>query len=151
MTIPSAASWLVILGIDREFVAGDAVTRCADMQQQRHIEILRGPPQPLVNRVAIGLVRHRRDGNECAHQTQFLASRELQAGLVDIVDFQHRDALQALRIRPAEIRHPVVVDTADFGPERAVGRAIPEQALARLQARAPRAILFFSVIIAWGS
>src|SRR6266446_1137541 len=130
------------VGIYREFVAGNVVARCRDMQQQRDVEILRGPPQPLVDRMAIGFVGQWGDRDEGADQTQFLASLQLLAGLIDIVDTEHRNTLQALWIGLAEIGDPVVVDAADFGQELAVGHAVPEEALARLQARAPNAVLF---------
>jgi hypothetical protein len=43
--------------------------------------------------VAIRLIGQRRDRDEGAHQPEFLAALELQAGLLDIVDIEHRDAL----------------------------------------------------------
>ena len=69
------------------------------------------------------------------HALEFLRRR------VGIVDIEHRDALQPVGMRLAEIGDPVVVDAADLGQQLAVRHAVPEQALARLQHRAPDAVL----------
>ena len=112
------------------------------MQQQRQPEILGGPPQAIIDRMAIGLVRQWRDRDEGPDEPQFLAALELLAALVDIVDIEHADALEALGIGLAEIGDPVVVDAADFGQQFAVRDAVPEETLAGLQARAPDPVFF---------
>src|SRR5437763_16582866 len=89
-----------------------------------------------------GLVRHRRDRDESPDETEFLASLEFLAAHVDVIDIEHADALQALGIGFAENGDPVVVDAADLGQEFAVRNAVPEEALARLQARPPDAVRF---------
>src|SRR6516162_8289724 len=112
------------------------------MQQERHLEILRSPPKPLIDRMAVGSFGHGRNRDKGTDKTQFLAALELLAGLVDIVDVEHRDALEALRIGLAEIGDPVVVNAADFGQQLGVQLAVPKEALARLQAGTPHAVLF---------
>ncbi len=110
--------------------------------KQRQPEILRGPPQPVVDRMTIGLVGQWRDRDEGSDEAQFLAPLELLAALVDIVDVKHADPLQTLGIGLAEIGDPVVVDSADLSQELAVRDAVPEEALAGLQTRSPDAVLF---------
>src|SRR5215472_4518778 len=99
----------------------------------------------------IGLVRQRRDRNERADEPQFLAALELLAALVDVIDIEHADPFEPLGVGFAEIRDPVVVDAADLGQELAVRDAVPEETLARLQARPQTPSSSFSRIIACGS
>src|SRR6516165_868385 len=87
----------------------------------------------------LGLGRHRDKG---ADQPQFLAPLKLLAALVDIVDIEHTDTLQPLGIGFAEIGDPIIVDAADLGQHFAVRDAVPEEALARLQARPSHPVLF---------
>src|SRR5947207_13058566 len=92
--------------------------------------------------MTIGLVRQWRDRDEGPDESEFLASLEFLAAHVDVIDIEHADALQALGIGFAEIGDPIVVDAADFGQQLAVRDAVPEEALARLQARAPYPVFF---------
>src|SRR5438105_8844054 len=92
--------------------------------------------------MTIGLVRQWRDRDEGPDEPEFLASLEFLAAHVDVIDIEHADALQALGIGLAEIGDPVVVDAADLGQQLAVRDAVPEEALARLQARTPDAVFF---------
>src|SRR5436305_11257783 len=92
--------------------------------------------------MTIGLVRQWRDRDEGPDEPEFLASLEFLAAHVDVIDIEHADALQTLGIGLAEIGDPIVVDAADLGQEFAVRNAVPEEALARLQARSPHTILF---------
>src|SRR5438067_22133 len=92
--------------------------------------------------MTIGLVLQWRDRDEGPNDPEFLASLEFLTAHVDVIDIEHADALQALGIGFAEIGDPVVVDAADLGQEFAVRNAVPEEALARLQARPPDAVLF---------
>src|SRR5262249_7274726 len=102
---------------------------------------LRHRPELVVDGIAIGPLGQWRDGNEGTDKAELLDPFELAAALVDVVEIEHRDALEARRIGLAEIGDPVVVDAADLRQERAVRHAVPEEALARLQNRAPDAVL----------
>src|SRR5271155_2961059 len=92
--------------------------------------------------MTIGFVGQWRDRDEGPDEPQLLAPLELLAAHIDIVDVEHADPLQALGIGLAEIGDPVVVDAADLGQQLAVPDAVPEESLARLQARPPDAVLF---------
>src|SRR5216684_8321205 len=105
------------------------------------LQILRGCPEPVVDRAAVGLVRLRRDRDERTDQTHLGDPLQLFGTLIRIVDIEHRDALEAPRMRLAEIGDPVVVAAADLRQELAVRDAVPEEALARLQYRPPDAVL----------
>src|SRR5207247_7483448 len=82
----------------------------------------------------------RRHRDERADQPELRATLELTRALVDVVHVEHRDALEAVGKWLAELRDPVVVHAADRGEHGAVRDAIPEEALARLQTRAPYAV-----------
>src|SRR5207248_5860061 len=99
--------------VHREFAAGDAAARRADVQEERQAQILRRPPQALVDRVPIWAIGQRSDGNERADQAELRATLELVARLLDVVHVEHRDALEPVRERLAELCDPVVVDAAD--------------------------------------
>src|SRR5215510_3589284 len=126
--------------VHRELAAGDAAARRADVHEQRHSDVLRRPPEPVVDRMAIRPVGQRRDRDERADQPQPRAALELLRGFLDVVDVEHRDALEAVGERLAELGDPIVVGVADRGEQLAVGDAVPEETLARLQARAPHAV-----------
>src|SRR5215510_9944548 len=92
--------------------------------------------------MTIGHVGQGRDGNEGPDQSHPGAAFQFLAGIVYIVYIQHGDTLETIRIGLAEIDDPVVINSADSREELAVWNAIPEQALARLQASAPHTIHF---------
>ncbi len=83
----------------------------------------------------------RRNRDEGADQTHLDDALQFLRAGIGIVDIEHRDALQPRWIRLAEIGDPVVVAAADLRQEIAVRHAVPEQALARLQHRAPDPVL----------
>ena len=112
------------------------------MHQEWHVGILCRPPQALVDGMPVGPVRQRRNRDENPDEPQLLAPFELLASFIDIVDIEHADALQTLRIWFAEIGDPVVIGATNRRQQLAVRDAVPEEALARLQARPPDAILF---------
>ena len=126
--------------VHRELAAGDAAAWRADVQQQWEPQVLRGPPQAVVDRMTIRAVGQRRDGDEGADQPEPGAALELQRRLLDIVHVEHGDALEPIGKGLAEVGDPVVVDAADGREHGAVGDAVPEETLARLQARAPHAV-----------
>ena len=95
----------------------------------------------IVNGTAIRFIRTRRDRNEGADKAHLDAALKLFRGGIGIVDIEHGDALEPARMRLAEIGDPVVVDAADLGQQLAVRDAVPEEALARLQHRAPDPVL----------
>src|SRR5215472_3029331 len=80
------------------------------------------------------------NGDERSRQAQVGAALHLLARLIDIVDVEHADPPQPSGSSAAEVRDPGVVRPTEGGQKLAVGQAIPEQALARLQARAPDTI-----------
>src|SRR5439155_14857907 len=118
----------------------DTAAGRSDVQEQWKPEVLRGPPEPVVDRVPIRPLGQRRDGNERPDQPELRAALELLTGVVDVVDVEHGDALEAIGIGLAELRDPVVVHTTDGGEQPAVRDAVPEEPLARLQARAPDSV-----------
>src|SRR4030095_17176181 len=65
-----------------ELAAGDAAPRRADVQEQRHPDVLRGPPEAVVDRMAIRPVGQRRDGDERPDQAELRATLELQVSLL---------------------------------------------------------------------
>src|SRR2546427_4131581 len=72
--------------------------------------------------------------------TLFPYTTLFRSAVFHVVHVDHADALEAVGVRLADLRDPVVVDAADGGEQRAVRDAVPEEALARLQARAPDAV-----------
>src|SRR5712692_958330 len=123
--------------VHSELAARDAAAGRSDVQEKRQPDVLRGPPEALVDRVTIGPISQRRDGNERPDQPEFRAAFQLLTGLFDIVHVEHGDALQAIGRGLAEVRDPVVVDAADGREHGAVRDAVPEEALARLQTGPP--------------
>src|SRR6266436_7233354 len=95
----------------------------------------------VVNGTAIRFIRTRRDRNEGADKAHLDAALKLFRGGIGVVDIEHGDALQPARVWFAEIGVPVVVDAADLGQQLAVRDAVPKEALARLQHRAPDPVL----------
>ena len=96
-----------------ELGARNAAARCPDVQQEREIQVLGGPPQALVDGMTIRPVRQGRDRDEGAHEPQRRTALELPAGLIDLVHVEHGDALETVGIGPAEVGDPVVVRAAD--------------------------------------
>src|SRR5215831_8555150 len=127
--------------IYREFAARHAGAVGGDVQQERHLIVLRRRPQPVVDGIAIGFVGQWRDRDEGADKAELLRPLELSAAFLDIIDIEHRNAFEAFGIGLAEIGDPVVVDAADLGQEPAIWQPVPEETLARLQARAPYPVL----------
>ena len=125
-----------------EFVGRNAVTRRADMEQQRVLQFLCRRPETVVNRAAVRLVRLWRDRDKGADKAEFGDPLQLLGGRIRIIDIEHRDALQPIGVRLAEIGDPIVVAAADFREQLAVRHAVPEESLARLQHRTPDAVLF---------
>ena len=129
-----------LVEVHRELAARESPARRADVQEQREPDVLGRPPEPVVDRVPIRPVGQRRDRDERADQPEPGAALELVRGLLDVVDVEHRDALEAVGKRLAEVGDPVVVAAADGREQLAIRDAVPEEALARLQARAPHAV-----------
>ena len=90
--------------------------------------------------MAVGPVGQRVDRDEGPRQPQLGAVLQLLARLIDVVHVQHADPLEPVGRGLAEVRDPRIVRPAQRGQQLAVREAIPEQALARLQARAPDAV-----------
>jgi len=106
------------------------------------VQVLRRPPESLIDGVATRPVRHGIHRNESPNESQVCTAFQLLAGIVHIVHIQHRDALQPLGIGCAEVGDPVVVDPADGREQLAVWDPVPEEPLAGLQARPPHPIDF---------
>src|SRR5262249_28130479 len=75
-----------------------------------------------------------------AGQSKLGTTLQLLTRVIDVVDVQHADPLEPPRSGPAEIRDPRVVRSTKRGEQLAVRDAIPEETLARLEARAPDTI-----------
>ena len=112
----------------------------ADMQQERNVEVLGRPPELFVDGMAVGPVGQWGDGDEGPDEPQSSAAFELLTRVVHIVHIQHGDAFEAVGVRLTEIDDPVVIDATDGRQQLAVRNAVPEQALAGLQAGAPHAV-----------
>src|SRR5436190_1119437 len=85
-----------------ELAPWDTAAGRADVQEQWKPEVLRGPPEPVVDRVPIRPLGQRRNGNERPDQPELRAALELLTGVVDVVDVEHGDALEAIGIGLAE-------------------------------------------------
>ena len=95
--------------VKRELTARNATAWGADMEQQGHIQVLRRPPQTIVDRVTVGPVGQRIDRDESPHQPQLGTALQLLAGRINVVHIQHADALEARGRGLAEVRDPMVV------------------------------------------
>ena len=84
--------------VHRELVGRNPVARRADMQQQRMLEFLGNSPETVISRVAVRLVPVRRDRDERADQAHFGDAFEFGGALVGVIDVEHRDALQPVRV-----------------------------------------------------
>ena len=131
-----------VLHVEPEGVGADAGVGAlgGDVERQRHLQVLGGGPEPVVLRRPVRLPRWRGDRDQRPAEAHPTASLQLGGGVVDVVDVDHRHALEAARVLGAELGQPVVVglhrdgdDVADRHPEQ-------HQPLARVQDRTPHAV-----------
>ena len=115
----------------------DAAAIAADMQQQRHVHVLSGPPQLLVDGVAVGPLPEGRRRDEDAYQPHLGAVLHLGARLVHVVHVENTDAFEPIGVGLAELGYPIVIRAAGRGDNLVVVQPVPEEALTGLGACRP--------------
>ena len=112
----------------------------ADVQRERHVDVLRGRPEAVVVARTERCPRRRRHGDQRAGEPEVAAADQLAGGVVDVVDVDHRDALEAAVVLAAELGEPVVVGLHRRAHDFGVGHRVQHEALARIDHRTPHAV-----------
>ena len=89
------------------------------VQAQRHVERRGGGPERLVLGLVVAPVLERILGDHRAGQAQAGGALQLPDAVLDVVQVDHRDALEPGGIGAAELGEPVVVGAEDGGHQRA--------------------------------
>jgi hypothetical protein len=90
------------------------------MQAQWHFERRGGGPEPLVPGPVVTPVFERILGDHRAREAEASGALQLTEPALDVVEVDHRDALEAGEIRVAELGEPVIVRAKDGGHQQRV-------------------------------
>jgi hypothetical protein len=72
-------------------------------------------------------------GDESPRQAQLRRPLEFPDGVLHVVDIQHGNALEPLRVGLTEVRQPVIIGAEDRREQGAIGNAIRGQGLRRVE------------------
>ena len=103
------------------------------VQAQRQVECGGGGPERLVFGLVVAPVLGRILGDHRTGEAQAGGALQLPDPVLDVVEVDHRDALQSGGIGAAELGEPVVVRAKDRGHQRRVRHLEVKQPLARIE------------------
>src|SRR6266545_2683343 len=103
------------------------------VKAERHAERLGGGPERLVLGLVVASVLEGKLADHRAGEAQARGPLQLRDAVTDVVEIDHRDALEPGGIRAAELGEPVVVRAEDRGHQPGILHPEIEQALRRVQ------------------
>ncbi len=122
--------------VPERFLSGAADLALASrgrVQAERHVERLGGSPERFVFGLVVAPVLERMLGDHRSGEAHAGGALQLPDAVLDIVQVDHRDALEPRPVRAAKVGEPVVVRAKDGGHQRSVRHPEVKEALGWIQ------------------